>query len=146
MLSKEVSQKTLASLSLDLDNLWAYLKIHNDPGWEKYPSYFGRFIPYVLDVLDELNLKITFFITGQDAAMEEHAELLKSLVERGHEVGNHSFRHDSWLDVFPREEIEREIVQTDLYISRTTGQKPVGFRGPGFCWNPDVLDVLSENR
>lgn len=29
-----------ASLSLDLDNLWSYLKIHGDPGWDSFLSFF----------------------------------------------------------------------------------------------------------
>lgn len=139
------TKKTLASVSLDLDNLWAYQKIHNDPGWEKFPSYFERFIPFVLDVLNDLNIKITFFVTGQDAAMAQHTDLLKSLVKHGHEVGNHSFHHESWLELYSKEDIQREIVKTDELLSLTTGEKPVGFRGPGFSWSMDVLDVLSEN-
>jgi peptidoglycan/xylan/chitin deacetylase (PgdA/CDA1 family) len=57
--------KPLASISLDLDNKWSYMKSHGDPGWKKFPSYFDIFIPRVLEVLDSWNLKITFFIVGQ---------------------------------------------------------------------------------
>ncbi len=135
----------MASVSLDLDNLWAYQKIHNDPGWEKFPSYLERFIPFVLDVLNDINIKITFFVTGQDASMDKHADLLKSLVKNGHEVGNHSFHHESWLELNPKEDIRKELVKTDELIFQTTGKKPVGFRGPGFSWSPDILDILSEN-
>ena len=28
-----------ASISLDLDNLWSYLKTQGAPGWESFPSY-----------------------------------------------------------------------------------------------------------
>ncbi|MCJ7582291.1 MAG: polysaccharide deacetylase family protein [Candidatus Aminicenantes bacterium] len=139
------TKKTLASISLDLDNLWSYQKIHNDPGWEKYPSYFERFIPFVLDILKNLNLKITFFVTGLDASMDKHTDLLKSLVENGHEVGNHSFHHESWFELLSKEDIQNEIKNTDDLISNITGIKPVGFRGPGFSWCTDVFDVLSEN-
>ena len=31
--------KRLASVSLDLDNKWSYLKSHNDPAWESHPGY-----------------------------------------------------------------------------------------------------------
>jgi Polysaccharide deacetylase len=59
-------KKRIASISLDLDNQWSYMKIHGDEGWDQYPSYLSIFVPHVLDVLDELNLKITFFIVGKD--------------------------------------------------------------------------------
>jgi hypothetical protein len=31
--------KPAASISLDLDNLWSYLKTQGAPGWESFPSY-----------------------------------------------------------------------------------------------------------
>ena len=54
-------KKPLASISLDLDDQWTYIKIHGDERWREYPSYLNIFIPYVLDILNDLNLKITFF-------------------------------------------------------------------------------------
>ena len=96
-MSSKMKQKPLASISLDLDNQWSYMKIHGDKGWDKYPSYFDILIPHVLDLLDELDLKITFFIVGQDAVNEVNLPYFKMITERGHEVGNHSFHHKSWL-------------------------------------------------
>ena len=136
--------KPLASISLDIDNLWSYMKTHGDPGWESFPSYLDAFIPLVLDVLDELNLKITFFIVGQDAALEKNHDVLTMLTERGHEVGNHSFNHEPWLHLYPKDQIKEEILKTQDHIQQVTGQKPIGFRGPGFSWSPELLEVLID--
>ena len=136
--------KPLAAISLDLDNLWAYMKIHGDEGWDKYPSYFDIFIPYVLDLLDELKLKITFFIVGKDTESEENRKYLRMITDRGHEVGNHSYYHESWLQTYSYEEIEKEIIAAELAIERTTGQQPKGFRGPGFSWSKDLLRILES--
>ena len=83
--------KSHASLSLDLDNQWSYMKTHGDPGWESFPSYLDTAVPRILDFLAERNLKITFFVVGQDAALEKNHAALKSLATAGHEIGNHSF-------------------------------------------------------
>ena len=56
--------KPIASLSLDLDNEWSYLKTHGDPGWETLPSYLDIVIPRVLDILARRKLRITFFVVG----------------------------------------------------------------------------------
>jgi len=136
--------KPLASISLDLDNQWSYMKIHGDEGWEKYPSYLDIFVPHVLQVLDDLDLKITFFIVGQDAALEKNHKYLKMIVERGHEIGNHSFHHESWLQTYSREQIEKEIELAEETILNVTGQKTIGFRGPGFSWSNDLLEVLQK--
>jgi len=137
--------KPLAGLSLDLDNLWSYLKTHGDPNWENFPSYIDFFIPRILDILDELNLKITFFIVGQDAVIEKNRDALKLITQRGHEVGNHSFSHEPWLHLYSKNKIKAEITAAEEYIKNTTGQKPIGFRGPGFSWSSDLLEVLNEN-
>lgn len=136
--------KPLASVSLDLDNQWSYMKIHGDRGWESYPTYLDAFIPHVLDVLDDLGLRITFFIVGKDAAIEENQPYLQEIVRRGHEVGNHSFYHESWLHTYSREELEKEIISAEEQIEAVTGQHTIGFRGPGFSWSPTLLEVLSE--
>jgi peptidoglycan/xylan/chitin deacetylase (PgdA/CDA1 family) len=140
------SNKPLASISLDLDNKWSYMKTHGDPGWEGFPSYIDTFIPLVLDVLDELDLKITFFIVGQDAALEKNHDALKMITQRGHEVGNHSFNHEPWLHLYPKEQIKKEILESESYIQRVTGHQPIGFRGPGFSWSLNLLEVLVENN
>ncbi len=49
--------KPLASLSLDLDNRWSYMKTHGDEGWESFPSYLDVVVPRVLDLLAKRNLR-----------------------------------------------------------------------------------------
>jgi hypothetical protein len=137
-------KKTIASISLDLDNQWSYMKIHGDEGWDKYPSYFDIFVPHVLNVLDELNLKITFFIVGKDTEYEENRKYLKMITDRGHETGNHSYHHESWLQTYSYDKVEKEIISAEEAIVNATGQRPVGFRGPGFSWSKDLLKVLES--
>lgn len=134
----------LASVSLDLDNVWSYLKTHGDDGWERRPSYLATFVPYVLDVLAQEQLQITFFVVGADAAIPEHGPALKSLVQYGHEVGNHSFEHDPWMARYERSRIEDEVARTEAAILASTGRRPVGFRGPGYSWSGELLEILSE--
>jgi hypothetical protein len=142
--SRGVALKLPAGISLDLDNQWSYMKIHGDQGWNEYPSYLDIFVPHVLDVLDQLKLHITFFIVGQDAALEKNREMLRLITARGHGVGNHSFSHDSWLHLLPKEKIADEINNAHDLITSITGQKPIGFRGPGFCRSNVILDLLIE--
>lgn len=140
----KTSEKPIAGISLDLDNQWSYMKIHGDEGWDQYPSYFDIFIPHVLNVLDELDLKITFFIVGKDTESEENRKYLRMITDRGHEVGNHSYHHESWLQTYSYEKIENEIIIAEEAIYKATGQKPIGFRGPGFSWSTDLLKVLEK--
>ncbi|MGN6264846.1 MAG: polysaccharide deacetylase family protein [Ginsengibacter sp.] len=137
-------KKPLASISLDLDNQWSYMKIHGDEGWDQYPSYFDIFVPHVLNVLDELNLKITFFIVGKDTESEDNRKYLRMIADRGHDIGNHSYHHESWLQTYSYEKIEKEIREAEEAIFNATGRRPSGFRGPGFSWSKDLLKVLQS--
>jgi len=136
--------KPLASMSLDLDDQWSYMKVHGDEGWDLYPSYLNIVVPFVLDLLDELDIRITFFIVGQDAAIEKNQMILRSIIERGHEIGNHSFHHESWLKTYSKVKIEAEIILAEEAILKATGQRTKCFRGPGFSWSNDLLEVLQK--
>jgi len=133
----------MASLSLDLDNEWAYLKTHGDAAWESYPSYLDLAVPRILELMRQRGLRITVFIVGQDAALEKNHAALRQIAAAGHEIGNHSLRHDPWLHRFPQDELEREIVDAERHIEAATGVRPAGFRGPGFSLSPAVLRILA---
>lgn len=134
--------KPLASISLDLDNKWAYLKAHGDPSWESYPSYFPSIVPRILESLEERDLKITFFVVGQDAEQEENIPYLRQLADDGHEIANHSHNHEPWLHLYGPKRLGEEFEKAETSIFNATGQKPVGFRGPGFSLSDEVLRTL----
>jgi len=133
-----------ASLSLDLDNEWSYLKTHGDPAWQDYPSYLDIAVPRVLDILERRRLTISFFIVGQDAAMERNHRAIRAISAAGHEIGNHSFKHEPWLHLYSAADIAADLRAADDAIHGATGVRPTGFRGPGYSLSEDTLEVLSE--
>lgn len=138
------TKKPIASLSLDLDNKWSYMKTHGDPGWESFPSYLDIVVPRVLNFMKQRNLIITFFIVGQDAALEQNQAVLHSIAAAGHEIGNHSFKHEQWLHLYSEQQIEADLSLAETHIERVTGQRPTGFRGPGFSCSQATLQVLAR--
>lgn len=139
-----MTRKPVASVSLDLDNKWSYLKTHGEPEWENYPTYLPLLVPRLLSFLEKRDLKITFFIVGQDAVRDENRASLRALADAGHEIGNHSFRHEPWLHLYSDAEIDTEIASAEEAIVQVTGQRPVGFRGPGFSFSRATLEVLAR--
>jgi peptidoglycan-N-acetylglucosamine deacetylase len=136
--------KPIASLSLDLDDLWAYQRSRGDPDWERRRSYMPALMPPLLDLFDEHSCRVTFFVIGADAAVSKNVPWLRMITERGHEVGNHSFNHECWMQRYPRDEINSEIGRAEEAIVAATGERPVGYRGPAFSWSPTLLEVLAE--
>lgn len=139
---KHSSGKPIASLSLDADNQWSYMKIHGDDGWESFPSYLDVLAPRALDVLARHDLRITFFVVGQDAALPENRDPLGSLAAAGHEIGNHSFRHEPWLHRYSEAELDGELSRAEDAIQAATGVHTEGFRGPGYSLSQTTLEVL----
>ena len=108
-----MSSKPVATLSLDLDNKWSYLRTHGDPGWAALPSYLDLAVPRILQFLRDRSLTITFFVVGQDAARAENHAAIRAIAEAGHEIGNHSFLHEPW-----------SCTSTPKSASRLTSRKP----------------------
>lgn len=135
-------RKPLASISMDLDNKWSYLKTQGDPSWQGFPSYLDYAVPRVMEFLDRRNLKITVFVIGQDAVLEKNREAIASIGKQGHELANHSFNHEPWLHLYSPNELVAEFEKTETAIREITGQKTVGFRGPGFSCSDQVLETM----
>ena len=131
-----------ASLSLDLDNQWSYLKTHGDEGWQSHPSYLDVAVPRILEFLARRRLTISFFIIGQDAALPKNRDALRAIAAAGHEIGNHSFRHEPWLHLYSEAELDRELREAEDAIESATGVRTRGFRGPGFSISANTLEVL----
>jgi peptidoglycan/xylan/chitin deacetylase (PgdA/CDA1 family) len=134
----------LASVSLDVDDLWSYLKTHGNDSWSSRPSYLDRFVPLVLETMDRLKVKSTFFLVGVDAERHVGDGLLKAMVDSGHTVGNHSHEHEPWLHLYSDQQIAAEIGRAEDAITAATGQRPRGFRGPGYSWSPALLEVIAS--
>jgi peptidoglycan-N-acetylglucosamine deacetylase len=141
-----VDDRPLATLSLDLDNEWAYLKTRGDDSWTTLPSYLHRAIDHGLDLFDQLGVQITWFVVGQDAEVARHHDALRSLVASGHEIGNHSFHHEPWINTATPEQLVGEFERAESAIESATGVRPDSFRGPGYAMSPTLLDVLASRR
>ncbi len=136
--------RPIASLSLDLDNKWAYLRTQGVSGWDELPSYLDVVVPRVLDWAAAHDLRMTCFVVGLDAQRHESRDALAALADAGHEIGNHSLNHFPWLHTLTRAQIETEIGDAEEHIERVTGERPIGFRGPGYSLSEVTLEVLAS--
>jgi hypothetical protein len=136
--------RPVASLSLDLDNHWSYLKTRGDDRWQGMPSYLDLVVPRFLDMHRRLGLPLTVFVVGADAEREENRAALRMIADAGCEIANHSFHHEPWLHLYSPAEVAAEIVNAERAIAEATGKRPIGFRGPGFSISEEVLRTLSE--
>ncbi len=77
-----------------------------------------EYIPAMLDLFDEKGVKATFFLTGRWT--QEHGDLAREIVRRGHELGNHAYSHKS-PNAMSQAENQDEIRRTAVAIKAATG-------------------------
>jgi peptidoglycan/xylan/chitin deacetylase (PgdA/CDA1 family) len=86
--------------------------------------------PWILEILDKYNVKATFFCVGDN--VRRHAELYDMLIERGHNVGNHTFNHVQGIRNLSRNYV-RNIELASHYIDSKLFRPPHGhMRFPQF--------------
>lgn len=135
-------ERPVATLSLDLDDLWSYLKTQGDSAWQERPTFLDVVVPRALELLQARDQRSTWFVVGHDAARREHRDLLAAVARAGHELGNHSYSHEPWLHRYPEDRLDEELARTEDALGEITGQRPTGFRGPGFSLSAGVLRAL----
>lgn len=100
------------------------------------------FTPQILDLLDQYQIKATFFILGKYA--ELYPEILKRQVRENHEIGNHSFSHIN-INKTSNKIVIKEFERTQSVISSITNIEPKIIRPPYGILNDKIIDLADEN-
>ena len=107
--------------STQLDPSKKYVAMTFDDGPDK------KVTPMVLDILDKYKAPATFYMLGNRVEMAP--DLAKEVLERGHELGNHSYSHPL-LPNLPADKVKYEVQHTNELIQQATGEGPKTFRPP----------------
>ena len=136
----------LCALSVDLDEVPCYAAIHGlpQPEGEHAHALYRRAVPRFETLFGSLGVPATFFAIGRDLSDEVACTALTRMHAAGHEIGNHTFNHRYDLTRLPEGDIRREIEDGALAIERVIGQKPRGFRAPGYTITDTVFEQLTS--
>lgn len=104
-------------------------------------SWGTEYIPTILNVLKENNVKATFFIEGKWA--KENSDFVKMIAEQGHIIGNHAYNHPDMAHL-SKTEMTEQIQKTNDIIKAITGKAPTLFAPPSGSFNDQVVDVADE--
>lgn len=129
----------------DYFHVRAFSHVIQQRQWYRFEPRLEHTLNRALDLFDELNCRATFFVLGWIA--EAVPELLKRVVERGHEVADRGYYPRSLRDLTP-EEFRDDLRRSRAAIERATGQPVLGYRSARL-W-PDArhlwaLEVLAED-
>lgn len=93
----------------------------------------------LLDLLSRHAIRAAFFIPGRRAL--QYPELVKKILARGHDIGNHSHSHDPFLMLRRTAFMDREIASAQQTLA-TFGIVPLTFRPPVGATNPKLWRIL----
>ncbi len=100
----------------------------------------------VLDILKEFNIKATFFVVGQDLVHKRNREIIKEVWKQGHEIANHTMRHIQGFCYLSKQEKINELKEAEQIIVNVVGERPRGFRAPGWNVDDSMINILKEGE
>ncbi len=112
--------------------------------WYRFDRRVERNTRKALDLLDEYGISATFFVLGSIA--DEMPELVREVVDRGHEVASKGYFHHS-IRHFNREEFRDDVARSREVLERASGTRIHGYRIGHQWFDPQdlwALDVLAK--
>lgn len=104
-----------------------------------HPVYTSQ----ILDILEEKNVKATFFFLGKKA--QKFPEIIRLVKEKGHAIGSHGYSHRPiWL--LPPSIIKDEFEKTDNIIYSILGEYPKYIRPPWGGFNLSMVRFLNDRK
>ncbi|SES68673.1 Peptidoglycan/xylan/chitin deacetylase, PgdA/CDA1 family [Natronincola peptidivorans] len=98
-------------------------------------------IPDILEILEERNIKITFFVTGR--WVKAYPQLFETIVKAGHEIGSHGYQHLDYSKL-SLEHNKKQIKDAEIVIMQHIETKPTLFAPPSGAYNQYTLMAAEE--
>ncbi len=133
------------AFTIDLEEWFCSHNLQGVVQYEKWHEYTRRVeinSHYLLDQLDNYDIKATFFVLGWIA--EHYPYLIKEIAARGHEIGTHGYKH-RLVTQLSKEEFRQDLTQSIDILTALTEKPILGFRAPAFSitektmWATDII-------
>ncbi len=146
------SSQTIATMNMLRFDVEEYLHVEaaaeaglRPHDWTHLPPRLGHSIARILRLLEEHQVRATFFVLGWTARHE--VEVVKAIAEAGHEIASHGMNHQM-LTRLSAHEFRQDLADSRKALEDIAGKPVVGYRAPTFSImhkNAWALDVLAES-
>lgn len=130
-------------LSIDVEDWFHvanYADVISKSEWKTMENRLPKTIYKILDILDDYQVKATFFILGWVA--ERQRDLVRAIVEKGHEIGSHGYGHDLLYQLGP-EKFQEDLLRGLEVLAPVMQDKVLGYRAPSFTLTSQTRWVYS---
>jgi len=112
--------------------------------WDNLPHRVENNTYKILDILDDKQIKATFFTLGWIA--ERYPSIVKRIVSDGHELACHGYEHIRVTEQTP-EQFKSDVYKAKNILEQFTGKEIKGYRAASYSINASnlwALNVLQE--
>jgi chitin deacetylase len=96
----------------------------------------------LMDIFDRHNISASIAANG--LAVEKWPETIKALYAAGHEISSHGMTNDHHMTDLTPEEQRADVQACTRIITEVTGERPVGWGGPGNLVTPETLGIVAD--
>ncbi|MEK5397804.1 polysaccharide deacetylase family protein [Paenibacillus nitricinens] len=104
-------------------------------------AWGNQYIVPMLDILDEENVKVTFFLDG--SWLSKNPELAAEMLKRGHEMENHAYTHPN-MSTLSRARATVEIEKTQKLLKESLGVTNKWFAPPSGDFDQETVEIASS--
>ena len=104
----------------------------------------AAYTSHILDTLKQHNAPATFLCIGKNIAGNE--QTLQRIKEEGHLIGNHSFSHHFWFDMWSAKKMMADMKSMNKEVDRAIGLEPLLFRPPYGVINPNLAAAIRRTK
>jgi len=98
----------------------------------------------ILQTLKDNNTEAAFFCIGSRIA--ENKAIFKQIHDEGHLIGNHTFSHHFWFDMFSAKTMLADMHMMDKAMDSVIGKAPKLFRPPYGVTNPNLKKAIVQGN
>lgn len=140
------TQQIVNAMSVDVEEYFqvsAFASAVDEGNWESFESRVEYCIDRLLDLFAAHDARCTFFTLGWVA--ERHPDMIRRIVEGGHEMASHGYRHCRATDQTP-DEFREDVRKTKSILEDLAGTSVTGYRAASFSfdesnkWTHEILD------
>ncbi len=151
------------AMTVDVEDYYhvaAFAKVIKPSEWNNWPSRVEENTERLLQLFDDHQIKITFFILGWVA--EKYPQLVKKIRQQGHEIASHGFSHQliytQTPDIFREETAKSKRILEDLAQTPITGYRAASYSITrkslwaldilaelGFTWDSSIFPTRHDN-
>jgi len=122
-------------LTVDVEDYFhvsAFEKVIDKANWQNLEQRVEANTYRLLELFEQKQAKCTFFTLGWVA--ERCPNLIKTIVDQGHELASHGFAHQRATIMTP-EQFRNDVSKSKQVLEDVSGQAIIGYRAPSFSFN-----------